>query len=85
MLCIYGNQNTNIMDSTTKTLDYSQENINELEAKGFKKSNVCKPYSKGKVLRYSPKRMVYWFSSRSSARNADCFFTRQRVGQIILI
>jgi hypothetical protein len=73
------------MDSTTNTLNYSQENINELEAKGYRKSSISKPYSNGKVLRYSPKRGVYWFSSRRSAHNSDCFFTRQRVGQIILI
>lgn len=68
-----------------KTLKCTQPNIDKLERQGYTKSPVCKPYSANKVLRYDPKRMVYWFSTSVTAHLCDCEFTRQNVGTIIII
>lgn len=68
----------------TKTLEYSVENIKELEALGYVKSPVCKPYSKDKVLRYNPKRMVYWFSNRTAAYMSHCQLIQDGVKSIWL-
>ena len=71
--------------SKVETLEYSEDNINELKSNGYIKSPVSKPMSLNKVIRYSIKRGVYWFSNKCSAHSSDCFFTRQNVGQIIFI
>jgi len=68
-----------------ETLKYSDKNIKELEELGYKKSSVSKPYSLNKVIRYSPKKGVYWFCSSSSAYSSDCYFTRKNVMQLIII
>jgi len=68
-----------------ETLEYSDENIKELEDLGYTKSAVSKPYSLNKVIRYSPTRGVYWFSSSRAAHMSDCHYTRQKVVQLIII
>lgn len=68
-----------------KTLKYSQENIDKLISEGYKKSPVCKPYSTDKVLRYDPKRMVYWYSTSKAAHMSDCEYTRQNTGTLFII
>lgn len=69
----------------TKTLEYSEKNIKELEELGYIKSPVCKPYSRDKVIRYNPNRGVYWFCDRTAAHMSDCFFTRLNTGTLIII
>ena len=61
------------------TLDYSNENLENLENLGYKKSPVTKPYSQGKVIRYSPKRMVYWFTSKHVAEKITSFLNRKKI------
>jgi hypothetical protein len=46
-----------------KTTENTEENIQLLESKGYTLSPVSKRNGMNKVIRYSHKRMVYWFSS----------------------
>lgn len=69
----------------TKTLDYLEENLKKLHKKGYIKSSVSKPYSKGKVIRYNYHKKVYWFSDRTAAHMSDCYFTQKNTRTLIII
>lgn len=66
----------------TETLENTDENLNMLINKGYKQSPNSKRSSLDSVLRYNPKRMVYWYSSKKSAYDSDCFFSQQSIKTI---
>lgn len=73
------------MDLTVKTLENTPDNIAEIERLGYVKSSVSKPNGLNKVLRYSVKRGVYWFTNKWVARKIEAEMNRSQVGTLIFI
>lgn len=70
------------MDTSVRTLENTQDNIKLLESKGYTKSNVSKPNGFNKVIRYSPNRGVYWFTTSHVAMYIEGEIYRRSVGTL---